>query len=72
MSSLKNKKYNLLIDKKINRVKRMKKAAKEVTLTEFVENFENWYDEVTLGAFWYSVNDDVDYANVSYGGTDPD
>ena len=65
------KEYNKEVDDKVKQLKRMKKVAEKVTLTEFIEQYEKSYCDLTIGSFWHSVNDDIDYSQVSYGGTDP-
>ena len=47
------------IMKKFNKIKRIKKVAEQVTLLEFIEQYEKSYCDLTLGSFWYSVNDDI-------------
>ena len=51
-----------------------KNIAKEITLTEFIEQYNKYYDYVSLASLWYSVNDDITYDEaIKYvGGTDPD
>ena len=71
MTSLSIKEYNQDIDHKVKEVKDMKDVAKEVTLTEFIEQYP-LHQHIILGSMWYAVNDDIDYSNISYGGTDPD
>ena len=73
MTSLSKKEYNQDIDYKIEKIKAMKKIAKQVTLTEFVEQYPN-HDYLTLGSLWDSVNYDIvdNELSISYGGTDPD
>ena len=72
MTSLSKKEFNDDIERKVNGIRDMKKVAEQVTLTEFIEQYTSRFDYHTLGAMWYAVNDDIDYSNVSYGGTDPD
>ena len=72
MTSLSKKEFNDDIERKVNGIRDMKKVAEQVTLTEFIEQYMSRFDYITLGSMWYAVNDDVDYSNVSYGGTDPD
>ena len=71
MTSLSIKEYNQDIDYKVEKIKDMKKIAKEVTLTEFIEQYPR-HDYVSLGSLWYSVNDDITYEEaIKYvGGTD--
>ena len=71
MTSLSIKEYNQDIDYKVEKIKAMKKIAKEVTLTEFIEQYPR-HDYVSLGSLWYSVNDDITYEEaIKYvGGTD--
>ena len=77
MTSLSMKEYNEDIDYRINKIKAMKKIAEKVTLTEFIEQYNKYYDYVSLASLWHSVNQDIDRnfaeeLNISYGGTDPD
>ena len=77
MTSLSIKEYNQDIDYKVEKIKAMRTIAKEVTLTEFIEQYPR-HDYVALGSLWYSVNQseiDRDFAeelNISYEGTDPE
>ena len=54
-----NKEYDKHITQKFNKIKRMKKVAEQITLLEFIEQYEKSYCDLTLGSFWYSVNDDM-------------
>ena len=72
MTSLSKKEFNDDIERKVNGIRDMKKVAEQVTLTEFIEQYMSRFDYITLGSMWYAVNDDIDYSNISYGGTDPD
>mgnify|MGYP003662943312 CR=1 FL=1 len=65
------KEYNNEIENKVKQLRRMKKVAEKVTLTEFIEQYP-LHQHIILGSMWYAVNDDIDYSSVSYGGTDPD
>jgi len=67
-----SKEFDKHVTQKFNKIKRMKKVAEQITLLEFIEQYEKSYCDLTLGSFWYSVNGDEDYSSVSYGGTDPD
>ena len=71
MTSLSMKDYNEDIEYRVEKVKAMKTVAKEVTLTEFIEQYPR-HDYVSLGSLWYSVNDDITYEEaIKYvGGTD--
>ena len=71
MTSLSMKDYNEDIDYRVEKVKAMRTVAKEVTLTEFIEQYPR-HDYVSLGSLWYSVNDDITYEEaIKYvGGTD--
>ena len=71
MTSLSMKEYNEDIDYRVNKRKAMRKIAKEVTLTEFIEQYPR-HNHIILGSFWYSVNDDITYEEaIKYvGGTD--
>jgi|TARA_R110002020_G_scaffold37676_1_gene113557 hypothetical protein len=73
MTSLSIKEYNQDIDYKVEKIKAMRTIAKEVTLTEFIEQYPR-HDYVALGSLWYSVNDDMSYEEaIKYvGGTDPE
>tara|TARA_R100001244_G_scaffold123641_1_gene93322 strand:- start:39 stop:248 length:210 start_codon:yes stop_codon:yes gene_type:complete len=66
-----DKEYSKSIMLKFDKIKRIKKIAEKVTLLEFIERYEKSYCDLTLGSFWHSVNDDVDYYTASYEGTDP-
>jgi len=59
MTSLSMKDYNEDIDYRVEKVKAMRTVAKEVTLTEFIEQYPR-HDYVSLGSLWYSVNE-VEY-----------
>ena len=59
MTSLSTKELNEDIDRKVDEVKAMKDVAKEVTLTEFIEQYPR-HDYLSLGSLWYSVNE-VEY-----------
>ena len=71
MTNLSIKEYNEDIDYQVQRIRAMRKIAKEVTLTEFIEQYPR-HDYVSLGSLWYSVNDDITYEEaIKYvGGTD--
>ena len=71
MTSLSMKEYNEDIDYQVQRIRAMRTVAKEVTLTEFIEQYPR-EDRLVLGALWYSVNDDITYEEaIKYvGGTD--
>ena len=64
------KEYNNEIENKVKQLRRMKKVAEKVTLTEFIEQYP-LHQHIILGSMWYAVNDDMDYSQTSYGGTDP-
>ena len=59
MTSLSMKEYNENIDYQVQRIRAMRTVAKEVTLTEFIEQYPRQY-YLTLGSLWYSVNE-VEY-----------
>ena len=59
MTSLSIKEYNQDIDYKVQRIRAMRTVAKEVTLTEFIEQYPR-HDYVSLGSLWFSVNE-VEY-----------
>jgi hypothetical protein len=75
MTSLSTKELNEDIDRKVDEVKAMKDVAKEVTLTEFIEQYPR-HDYLSLGSLWYSVNphvadenDDDDVRKLKFEGT---
>jgi hypothetical protein len=53
------KEYNENIDYQVQRIRAMRTVAKEVTLTEFIEQYPR-QDYLSLGSLWYSVNE-VEY-----------
>ena len=59
MTSLSMKEYNENIDYQVQRIRAMRTVAKEVTLTEFLEQYPR-QDYLSLGSLWYSVNE-VEY-----------
>ena len=59
MTSLSMKEYNENIDYQVQRLKAMRTVAKEVTLTEFIEQYPR-QDYLSLGSLWFSVNE-VEY-----------
>ena len=61
MNRKQREEYNNEIENKVKQLRRMKKVAEKVTLTEFIEQYEKSYCDLTLGSFWYSVNDDISY-----------
>ena len=66
------KEYNKEVDDKVKQLKRMKKVAEKVTLTEFIEQYP-LHQHIILGSMWYAVNqDDISYEEaVKYvAGTD--
>ena len=75
MTSLSTKELNEDIDRRVDEVKAFKDVAKEVTLTEFIEQYPR-EDRLVLGSLWYSVNQnevDKDFAeelNFNFEGTD--
>ena len=71
MNKKQREEFNREIEDKVKQLRKMKKVAEQVTLTEFIEQYP-LHQHIILGAFWNSVNDDIDYSNISYGGTDPD
>ena len=72
MNKKEREEYNKEIDNKVKQLKKMKKVAKQVTLTEFIEQYP-LHQHIILGAMWYAVNPDeisYDEAIKSVGGTD--
>ena len=75
MTSLSTKDLNEDIDRKVDEVKALRNVAKEVTLTEFIEQYPR-EDRLVLGSLWFSVNQnevDKDFAeelNFNFEGTD--
>ena len=61
MTSLSIKEYNENIDYQVQRIRAMRTVAKEVTLTEFIEQYPR-QDYLSLGSLWYSVNE-VEYVD---------
>jgi len=59
MTSLSMKEYNENIDYQVQRIRAMRTVAKEVTLTEFIEQYPR-QDYLSLGSLWFSVNE-VEY-----------
>ena len=59
MTSLSIKEYNENIDYQVQRIRAMRTVAKEVTLTEFIEQYPR-QDYLSLGSLWFSVNE-VEY-----------
>ena len=73
MTSLSKKEFNKDIETKVDDIRGIKKIALKVTLYEFIEMYSYRFDHLSLGSFWYAVNDDdIDYSTISYGGTDPE
>ena len=72
MTSLSKKEYNKHIERQVDDINGMRKIAKRITLTEFIEQYIYRFDHVSLGAMWYAVNDAMGYSQTSYEGTDPD
>jgi hypothetical protein len=75
MTSLSTKELNEDIDRRVDEVKAFKDIAKEVTLTEFIEQYPR-EDRLILGALLYSVNphvadenDDDDVRELKFEGT---
>ena len=54
------KEYNNEIENKVKQLRRMKKVAEKVTLTEFIEQYP-LHQHIILGSMWYAVNDDISY-----------
>ena len=54
------KEYNNEIENKVKQLRRMKKVAEKVTLTEFIEHYP-LHQHIILGSMWYAVNDDISY-----------
>ena len=55
------KEYNKEIDDKVKQLRKMKKVAEKVTLTEFIEQYP-LHQHIILGSMWYAVNqDDISY-----------
>lgn len=73
MTSLSKQDLNEDIDRKVKEVKAFKDVAKEVTLTEFIEQYPR-EDRLALGSLWFSVNQDVidydDIKDLQFEGTD--
>ena len=72
MNKKEREEYNKEIDNKVKQLKKMKKVAEQVTLTEFIEQYP-LHQHIILGAMWYAVNpDEISYDEaIKYvGGTD--
>ena len=72
MNKKEREEYNKEIDNKVKQLKKMKKVAKQVTLTEFIEQYP-LHQHIILGSMWYAVNpDEISYDEaIKYvGGTD--
>ena len=75
MTSLSTKELNEDIDRRVDEVKAFKDIAKEVTLTEFIEQYPR-EDRLSLGALFYSVNshiadeNDDELRKLKFEGTD--
>lgn len=73
MTSLSKQDLNEDIDRKVKEVKAFKDVAKEVTLTEFIEQYPR-EDRLALGSLWFSVNQNVidydDIKDLQFEGTD--
>ena len=48
-------KFNKEIEDKVKQLRRMKKVAEQVTLTEFIEQYP-LHQHIILGSMWYAVN----------------
>tara|TARA_R100000808_G_C2145483_1_gene153314 strand:- start:61 stop:279 length:219 start_codon:yes stop_codon:yes gene_type:complete len=72
MNKKEREEYNKEIDNKVKQLKKMKKVAEQVTLTEFIEQYP-LHQHIILGSMWYAVNpDEISYDEaIKYvGGTD--
>ena len=72
MNKKEREEYNKEIDNKVKQLKKMKKVAKQVTLTEFIEQYP-LHQHIILGSMWYAVNpNEISYDEaIKYvGGTD--
>ena len=72
MNKKEREEYNKEIDNKVKQLKKMKKLAEQVTLTEFIEQYPS-HQHIILGSMWYAVNPNeisYDEAIKSVGGTD--
>ena len=49
------KEFNKEIEDKVKQLRRMKKVAEQVTLTEFIEQYP-LHQHIILGSMWYAVN----------------
>ena len=47
--------FNKEIEDKVKQLRRMKKVAEQVTLTEFIEQYP-LHQHIILGSMWYAVN----------------
>ena len=72
MNKKEREEYNKEIDNKVKQLKKMKKVAEQVTLTEFIEQYP-LHQHIILGSMWYAVNpNEISYDEaIKYvGGTD--
>ena len=61
MNKKQREEYNKEIDDKVKQLRKMKKVAEKVTLTEFIEQYP-LHQHIILGSMWYAVNqDDISY-----------
>ena len=60
MNKKQREEYNKEIDDKVKQLRKMKKVAEQVTLTEFIEQYP-LHQHIILGSMWYAVNDDMPY-----------
>ena len=47
--------FNKEIEDKVKQLRKMKKVAEQVTLTEFIEQYP-LHQHIILGSMWYAVN----------------
>ena len=65
-------KFNKEIEDKVKQLRKMKKVAEQVTLTEVIEQYP-LHQHIILGSMWYAVNpNEISYDEaIKYvGGTD--
>ncbi len=55
MNKKQREEYNKEIDDKVKQLRKMKKVAEQVTLTEFIEQYP-LHQHIILGSMWYAVN----------------
>ena len=58
MNKKQKEEFNKEIEDKVKQLRKMKKVAEQVTLTEFIEQYP-LHQHIILGSMWFAVNDDM-------------